>query len=137
MILIELTFVFLTKVNLLYLRDLITLRCCLVQLRLFPENCFKNSDLDDSGVFLHVSSDTNAWAFNWPGVTQAVALDVTRAFDRFWHADFPHNSWLSIWPYFFISQLYSYRTCSQEYLVNVGVPEGCILFPTLSLLYIN
>ena len=91
-----------------------------MQLRLFPENCFKNSDLDDSDIFLYVLSDRVAWVFHRPRATQAVRLDETRASDSFWHADVLHKSCFSIWPHFFISQLHSYRTCSQEYLVNVG-----------------
>ena len=30
-------------------------------------------------------SDRTAWAFNRSGATQAVALDISKAFDRIWH----------------------------------------------------
>ena len=36
---------------------------------------------------LTVVSDRIAWAFNKSGATWAVALDISKAFDRFWHAD--------------------------------------------------
>ena len=35
---------------------------------------------------LTVVSDRIARAFNRSGATQAVALDISKAFDRFWHA---------------------------------------------------
>ena len=34
---------------------------------------------------LIVVSDRTAWAFNRSGVTQAVGLDISKAFDRIWH----------------------------------------------------
>ena len=34
---------------------------------------------------LIVVSDRTAWAFNRSGATQAVALDLSKAFDRIWH----------------------------------------------------
>ena len=34
---------------------------------------------------LIVVSDRTAWAFNRSGATQAVALDISKAFDRIWH----------------------------------------------------
>ena len=34
---------------------------------------------------LMVVSDRTAWAFNRSGATQAVALDISKAFDRIWH----------------------------------------------------
>ena len=54
--------VFSTKVNLLYLLCSTAQRCCLLHLikKLFAENFSKNSNLDDSGMFLPVSpSRTN------------------------------------------------------------------------------
>ena len=30
-------------------------------------------------------SDRTAWAFNRSGATQAVGLDISKAFDRTWH----------------------------------------------------
>ena len=57
---------------------------------------------------LTVVSDRIARAFNRSGATQAVALDISKAFDRVWHAGFLHKlkSWnfrSDIWPYFFFS----------------------------------
>ena len=34
---------------------------------------------------LIVVSDRTAWAFNRSGATQAVGLDISKAFDRIWH----------------------------------------------------
>ena len=36
-------------------------------------------------------SDRIATAFNRSGATQSVALDISRAFDRVWHAGFLHK----------------------------------------------
>ena len=38
-----------------------------------------------------VASDRIARAFNRSGVTQAVALDISKAFDRVWHAGLLHK----------------------------------------------
>ena len=62
--------------------------------------------------FLTVASDRIARAFNRSGATRAVTLDISKAFDRVWHAGLPHKlrSWgisvryLAIWPFFFFSQ---------------------------------
>ena len=57
---------------------------------------------------LAVVSDRIARAFNRSGATQAIALDISKAFDRVWHAGLLHkvlwNFRSDIWPYFFFSQ---------------------------------
>ena len=87
-------------------------------------------------------------AFNSHGATPGVVLDISQAFDRVWHAGLLQkrksygisgqifdlissilsNRWL---------QVVLYGKSSQEYPINVGVPQGCVRGPTLLLLYIN
>ena len=57
---------------------------------------------------LKIVSDRIARAFNRSKTTQAVALGISKAFDRVWHAGLLHKlkSWnfrSYIWPYFFFS----------------------------------
>ena len=93
-------------------------------------------------------SDRIARAFNRSGATQAVALDISKAFDRVWHAGLLHNLksyGISGQIFGLISSFLSNRRLqvildgksSQEYPANAGVPQGSILDPTLFLLYIN
>ena len=51
--------------------------------------CFRSSR--STADLLTVVSDRIAMAFNKPGATQAVALDIFKAFDRVWHAGLFHR----------------------------------------------
>ena len=92
--------------------------------------------------------DRIATAFSSSGTTRAVALDISKAFDKDWHADLHHKrkSYGILGQIFdLISFFLSNRwlrvvldgKSSQEYLVNPGVPQLSIIGPTLFLRYIN
>ena len=97
---------------------------------------------------LTVVSDRIARAFNRSGATRAVALDISKAFDKVWHAGLLHklkSYGISGQIFGLISSFLSNRRLrvvlngksSQEYPVNAGAPQGSILGPTIFLLYIN
>ena len=77
-----------------------------------------------------------------------MALDISKAFHRVWHAGLLHklkSYQISGQIFGLISSFLSNRQLrevldgksSQEYPVNAGSPQGCILGPTLFLLYFN
>ena len=95
-----------------------------------------------------VVSDRIANTFNRSGATRAVALDISKSFDRVWHAGLLHklrSYEISGHIFGHISSFLSNRRLrlvldgksSQEYPVDTGVPQRCILGSTLFLLYIN
>ena len=97
---------------------------------------------------LTVVSERIARVFNRSGVTLAVALDLSKAFNRVWHAGFLHklkfygisgrvfglvfSSLDSRWLWVVL-----YGKSLQEYPINDRVTSGSILDPALHLLYIN
>ena len=97
---------------------------------------------------LTVVSDRITRGFNRSGATPTVALDISKAFGRVWHAGLLHklkSYGISGQIFGLISSFLSNRQLrvvldgksSQEYPLNAGVPPGSIFSPTLFLLYIN
>ena len=90
---------------------------------------------------LTVVSDRIATTFNKSGATRAVALDISKGFDRVWHVSLLRklikSHWFSGQIFALISSILSNRQLwvvldgksSQEYPVNAGVPQWSILGP--------
>ena len=77
--------------------------------RLFSDFQYGFRSSQSTADLLTVVSNRIARAFNRSGATQAVALDISKVFDKVWHAGLIHKlkSWNfrpDIWLYFFFSQ---------------------------------
>ena len=92
-----------------------------------------------------IVSDRIARAFNRSGATRTVALDISKAFNRVWHAGLLlklRSCGISGQIFGLISSFLSNRhlrvvldgKSAQEYPVNAEVPQGSIVAPTLFLL---
>ena len=112
---------------------------------LFPDfqHGFRSSRSTADLLTIVSDSDRIAGAFNRSGATQAAAIDISKSFDRVWHADKLKSYGISGQIFGLISSFLSRQLrvvldgSSQKYPVNAGVPQGSILGATLFLLYIN
>ena len=93
---------------------------------------------------------THVWAqaLEAFGESRVITLDISKAFDRVWHAklisklpSFGFRGELMSWVSSFLTQrMLAVRVdgvTSDCRTVNAGVPQGCVLSPTLFLIFIN
>ena len=128
-------------------------RICFNRVNMHVEKCVLFSDFQyvfrsflSTANLLTFVSDRIARAFNRSGATRAVTLDISKAFDRVWHAGLLlklRSDGISDQIFGLTSSFLSNRRLrvvvksSQENPVNAGIPQGSILVPTLFLLYIS
>ena len=115
---------------------------------LFPDFQYGFRSSRSTADLLIVVSDDIVRAFNRSGATRAVALGISKAFERFWHACLLHklkSSGISGQIFGLIFSFLSNRrprvvldgTSSQKYPIKAGVRQDSILGLTLFLLYID
>ena len=97
----------------------------------FPDFQYRFRSSRSTANLLAIVSDRISRAFNRSGATRAVTLDISKAFDRVWHAGLLHKLWsygISGQIFSLISSFLSNRRLrmvldgksSQEYPVNAG-----------------
>ena len=92
--------------------------------------------LDQLQVFSVFLSDRIAGAFNRSGAPRAVALDISQAFDKVWHAGLLHKpksygisgQIFDLISSFISTSLLYLDGKLQEYPVNSDIPQGPFLF---------
>ena len=94
---------------------------------------------------LTVVSGRIARAFNRSGATQAVALDISKAFERVWNASLLSSMefrvrYLALFRLFLVTEVFKWfwmGISAQKYPNKAGIPQGSILGCMFFLQYIN
>ncbi|RVE47192.1 hypothetical protein evm_008160 [Chilo suppressalis] len=126
-----------------------------------PDKCFSSNRTYNRILLIEYSNRTNkivpltaylthrwAKALETKGEALAVGLDIAKAFDRVWHKallsklpSYGLPEKLCVWITSFLAdrsiKVAVDGACSDSKSVNAGVPQGCVLSPTLFLLHIN
>ena len=107
---------------------------------LFPDFQYGFRSSQSTADLLTVISDKIATAYNKSGVTRAVALDISKVFERIWYAGVlqKRKSYEISGQIFGLSSFLSNRwlrmvldgKSSQEYQLNDGVTQDSYTFPT-------